>query len=188
MLSDWLTAGWKILLLRGLVALLFGIVAMVWPVTTVVALVVLWGIWALVDGIGAFGNAFSSGRSGWARVGFGLLGVIAVLAALYAFFRPGATAVVLTWVLGIWLLARGISELVIALTKSPPAPRWLMLLGAALDVVLGILFVANPGRGAVGIAVVLGIFAVAWGVVFILLAFAARKLAKEVQGMEASAG
>jgi uncharacterized membrane protein HdeD (DUF308 family) len=181
MLTEWLTAGWKLLLFRGVVALLFGVVAMVWPVTTVVALVVLWGIWALVDGLASFGNAFSSGRGGWARVGWGLLGVVAVLAALYAFVRPGATAAVLIWVLGIWLFARGLVELVLGLGRTPPAPRWLILLGAALDVVLGLLFVTNPGRSAVGIAVVLGIFAVAWGVVFVLLAFAARKLAKEVE-------
>ncbi len=178
--TEWLTAGWKLLLARGVIALVFGVVAMVWPVTTVVALVVLWGVWALLDGIASFGNAFSSGRSGWGRVGFGLLGVVAVLAALYAFFRPGATAAILIWVVGIWLLARGVVELVLGFTRTPPAPRWLVLLGAVLDIVLGLLFVTHPGKSAVGIAVLLGIFAVAWGVVFILLAFAARKLAKEL--------
>ena len=59
-------------------------------------------------------------------------------------------------------------------------PRWLLLLGAVIDLVLGFLFVTNPGNSAVAIAVVIGIAAVAWGVVFVSLALLARSAAKQV--------
>ncbi len=173
-----MTAGvtWKVLLVRGIVGILFGIMAIAWPVSTVIALALLWGIWAIADGIGLVVEAFQHGSGGQKALAL-LMAVIAVLAGLYAIVRPGATAVILTWVLGIWLIVRGVFEGVGAFRPGlVGSARALLGLGAVLDLVLGILFVANPGRGAVGIAVVLGVLALIWGAVFVATAFTVRKL------------
>jgi uncharacterized membrane protein HdeD (DUF308 family) len=167
-------ASWKVLLVRGLVGVLFGVVAVAWPVSTVAALVVLWGIWALADGIGLVLQAFREGTAGQ-RVWAGILAVVAVLAGLYAILRPGATAAVLTWVIGAWLLVRAVVETVSALRAGlPGSTRALTLLGALVDLVLGLIFVTHPGKSAVGAAVVLGIVALVWGVVLVILALVLR--------------
>jgi uncharacterized membrane protein HdeD (DUF308 family) len=83
--------------------------------------------------------------------------------------------VTLTWILGIWLIVRGVFEAVAASAASRSASRWLLLLSAALDFLLGILFVTNPGKGAVGIAFLLGITAFAWGIVFLATGFLVRR-------------
>lgn len=178
--KDLLTAAWKLLLLRGTVAIVLGIVLIAWPGSTIIVLVVLWGVWALADGIGLGAQALTTGAGTNQRVLFGVMALIAVVVAFIALTRPGLTAAALTWTLGIWLIVRGVFEVVGALTATSATPRWLLLLGAGIDLLLGILFVANPGRSAVAVAVVLGFSAVAWGVVFVALAFVARSAAHEV--------
>ena len=170
---DWLNVGWKLLLVRGVIAILFGIVAIAWPVTTAIALALLWGFWALFDGVGSLVQAFQPESRG-SRVWLVIMGLIALAAAFFAIFSPAVTAVALTWILGIWLIVRGVFEAIGAFSSSLLMPRWLLLLGAALSLLLGVLFVSNPGRGAVGIAVWLGITAVVWGGVFVAMAIAIR--------------
>jgi uncharacterized membrane protein HdeD (DUF308 family) len=170
---DWLNVGWKVLLVRGVIAILFGIVAIAWPTTTVIALALLWGFWALFDGVGSLVQAFQPESRG-GRVWLVIMGLVALVAAFFAIFSPAVTAVALTWILGIWLIVRGVFEAIGAFSSSLMLPRWLLLLGAALSLLLGVLFVANPGRAAVAIAVWLGITALVWGGVFVAMAIAIR--------------
>ncbi|MFC5175733.1 HdeD family acid-resistance protein [Nocardioides taihuensis] len=191
MVRDWMTMSWKGLLLRGAIAVVFGIVAIAAPVAAALAFALLWGIWALADGIGAFVQAFSKdvvgmnadgtavmgGRSGGEKALLIVLGLIGVVAGLLAITSPGLAAVALTWILGIWLIVRGIFELVGAFSASAAGARGLLILGAVVDFLLGILFVANPGKSVVGIAVFLGILAIIWGIVMFVIAFMIRKQA-----------
>jgi uncharacterized membrane protein HdeD (DUF308 family) len=140
---------------------------------------VLWGIWALIEGIGLLVQAFEPGTPGAARALLVVMGLIALVVAVFALFSPGVTAKALTWILGVWLLLRAVFELVGAFAASQPTPRWLILLSAALDLVLGILFVTNPGASAMGIAWLLGLVALVWGIVFLVIGFLVRK---EVSG------
>ncbi|WP_300683138.1 DUF308 domain-containing protein [Nocardioides sp.] len=174
MIKDWLSLSWKLLMVRGAIGIVFGIVAMVWPISTIWALVVLWGIWALIDGIGSLAHALEPGTSGAGRIFFVLFGIIGLAAAVIAITRPGLTAVTLTWVLGIWLIARGVMEVIGSFGAGQVVPRALLWLSAAIDILLGILFAANPGRSAVSIAFVLGLVALAWGLVFLVVGFLLR--------------
>lgn len=176
--KNWLDGAWKTLVVRGVLAVVFGVVAILWPTSTATALVFVWGFWALLDGIGNLAQAARPGP-GPMRLAFAVMGLIALVAAFFALFSPAVTAVTLTWILGIWLIVRGVIEVVTSFFDSRPAPRGLMLLGAALDFVLGILFVANPGASVVGIAVLLGITALAWGAVFVTVGLMLRKHGSE---------
>jgi uncharacterized membrane protein HdeD (DUF308 family) len=191
MVRDWMTMSWKGLLLRAAIAVVFGIIAIAAPVAAALAFALLWGIWALADGVGAFVQAFSKdvvgmnadgtavmgGRSGGEKALLIVLGLIGVVAGLLAITSPGLAAVALTWILGIWLIVRGIFELVGAFSASAAGARGLLILGAVVDFLLGILFVANPGKSVVGIAVFLGILAIVWGIVMFVIALMIRKQA-----------
>ena len=171
---DWLTLGWKMLLVRGAIGIVFGILAIAWPISTAIALALLWGIWALTDGIGSIAQAFQPESRG-SRLWLVVLGVIALLAGFFAIVHPGMTVATLTWILGIWLIIRGIFELAGAFSSRQMTPRWLLVLSGLLSILIGILFAANPGAGAVGIAVVLGVTALIWGVVLIAVALSVRR-------------
>lgn len=177
-MQNWLNMSWKILVLRGVVGIVFGIVAMVWPLNTALALALLWGLWALVDSIGSFIQAFESGTPGAARVLLVLMGLVALVAAVFAITSPGVAAVTLTWILGIWLIVRGVFEAVGAFFADGGQAKLLLLASGIVDVLLGILFAANPGRATIGIAWLLGLIALVWGVIFVVAGVVARKEAK----------
>ena len=175
MTHDWLNLSWKMLMARGALAIVFGILAIAWPIETAVALAFLFGVWALVDGAGSFAQAFEKNKPTSGRILLIVMGVAALIAAFFAIFSPAVAAVTLTWILGIWLIVRGAFEVFASFSASRDAPRWLLLVSAAVDVVLGVLFVANPGASAVAIAWVLGITAVVWGFAFVAIGFVVRR-------------
>jgi uncharacterized membrane protein HdeD (DUF308 family) len=168
------TSSWKMLVVRGAVGIVFGILAIAWPIETATALMVLWGFWALLEGVSLLIQAFQSRTQG-SRLGRALLGVIALIVAFFAIFSPSVTAQTLTWIVGIWLIIRGAFEVLTAFSSYRLTPRWLLLLGGGLSILLGAFFVANPGRGAVGIAIWLGLIALCWGVVFVVAGFLLRR-------------
>ena len=172
--DDWIAEGWQIIVVRGVLAVIFGIVAAIWPISTAATLIMLWGVWAGVDGISSLVQALRPATPMVARVGNALMGVLGLAAAFLALVRPGLTAVALTWVLGIWLIARGLLDLVLALGRTPPAPRALLAFSGVVDLLLGVLFAANPGRAAVGGALISGLVAIVWGLVFIAVGLVAR--------------
>ena len=173
--SDWLSVSWKALVVRGACAVVFGVVAMAWPLETATALALLWGVWAIADGVGALAQAFWPGAGSGSRWLLVAMGAIALIAGIFAVTSPSLTAVALTWILGIWLMARGVFELGAAAMSTTTVPRGLLVLSGLIDLLLGVLFAANPGKGATGIAFLLGLVAFVWGVVFVAIGLWVRR-------------
>ena len=166
---------WQMIVLRGVLGVVLGILAIAWPISTALTFITLFGIWALVDGVSSLVQAFVKPNPGLIRAALGFMGLVGLVAGFFAIFHPISTAVALTWFLGIWLIARGIMELLLAFSGSSLSPRWLILLSAVTDFVLGVLFALNPGRAALGIATFLGIVALVWGIAYLVAGLALRK-------------
>ncbi len=164
----------------GALAIIFGLVASLWPIGTAVTLVIMWGAYALADGIAALVMAFrKEGTSARALLIF--TGVIGVIAGLFAIFRPVSSGVALAWVLGIWLIARGITELAGAFAQTSARPRWLLALGGVAWILAGVLFAASPGAAALTIALRIGFLAIAWGVLAITAGLILRAESKQAE-------
>ena len=172
-MKDELSLTWKVLVARGVMGLVFGIVALAWPGETVAAFVILCGIWALVDGVGSLVEGFgTAGGPRWLHL---LMGLASLVVAFFAIFSPSMTASALTWLVGIWLIVRGVFELAAAALGSGLTGRGFLVASGLVDLVLGVLFTANPGRAAVGIAWLLGLVAIAWGLVFLVIGLVVRQ-------------
>jgi uncharacterized membrane protein HdeD (DUF308 family) len=135
MRDDWLSLAWKVLVARGVVGLVFGVTAVAWPGETAVAFVVLWGIWALVDGIGSIVEGFNSDPPGprWIHL---LMGAASLVVAFFAIFSPSMTATTLTWILGIWLIVRGLSEFASAFFGRADRGRGMLVPIGVVDLVV----------------------------------------------------
>ncbi len=181
---NWLNIGWKVLLLRGVCGIALGIIAIAAPIATAVAFALLWGLWALVDGIGLLFQAFAPHSPKGAKLLLVLLAAIALVAGVVAVTSPGMTAVALTWILGLWLVVRGLFELAGALAATGGTARGLLVASGLVDLLLGALFVLNPGRAVIGIAVLLGVIAIVWGVFFVAIALGIRRVAGEPAAVE----
>lgn len=160
----------------GALAIVFGIMAAAWPQVAVLTFVILWGWYALADGVMSLVAAFSPfGRP--ARGWLVFNGVIGIIAGVYAVFQPGVGAIALTWVLSIWMILRGLAELASAFGQLQLAPRWLVVLGGLAWLAAGIIFAARPGESVLALSMWLGILAVFWGAMLLVAGFAARRKA-----------
>lgn len=165
------------LIVFGALAVAFGLVAAFFPLGTVVTLVVLWGIYALIDGIAAAVMAFS--RDGRRSRGFLIFAaVVGIAAGLFAVFQPVRSGSALAWVLGVWLIVRGVMELIGAFTNRDSRSRLLVALGGVLWLVAGVLVVSFPGTAALTISLWIGVLAIVWGLALLVAGFHVRKVAR----------
>lgn len=173
-----LARNWAWVLVRGIFTIVFGAMAVFWPGVTLYVLVILFGAYAVVDGVTAIamGARRTSGRG--ILVFMGVLGVIAGLIAL---FWPGLSALALLYLIAIWAIVIGVGSIVSGFGLAGDAGgRWLFIISGLAGVVLGILLLAKPGKGAVALVVTIGFFAIIWGFFTVFTAVRLRRLAKEL--------
>ena len=169
------------LTLRGLVALAVGLLALVWPGTALAALVVLFGIYVLVDGL-ALVYAAVRGGFGAQRWLLGLQGLVGVVVALVAFVAPQATVVAAVYLFGAWAILTGLLGAAVALRLAGVVPgAGLLGVGGVLSVVLGVLLLRSPDAGALFLARLFGAYQVAAGVVQLTLAARLRRAGRRAR-------
>jgi uncharacterized membrane protein HdeD (DUF308 family) len=170
-----LTKRWWLLLLRGVAAIAFGVLAFIWPGLTLLTLVILYGAFALIDGILALAAALSGRGEAVPRWWLVLTGILGIGAGLITFFWPGITALVLILFIGVWAVVRGIMEIVAAIQlRKEIEGEWLLILLGVLSVLFGLGVLVFPGAGALALIWVIAIYAVVIGIVEIMLALRLR--------------
>lgn len=170
-----LSRNWWAVLIRGIAAILFGILAFVIPGATLFALVILFGAYALVDGIFAIVAAVRAAESHSRWMPLAIEGIIGILIAAITFFYPGITALTLVYVIAAWAILTGIFELFAAfqLRQVLTNEIWLIVAGI-LSVLFGLVIAVHPGGGALAIVWLIGFYALIFGIVLVALAFRLR--------------
>ena len=158
---------WWAVLLRGVAAILFGVLAFAWPGLTIALLVLIWGAYALIDGL------FSLIAGIRAKYGtLILLGILGIAAGVVTFFWPGITAITLLWIIAFWAIFAGVMQIAAAIRlRKEIQGEWVLILSGVCTVALGVLLIMYPGAGAVSIAWLIASFALAWGLLLVILAF-----------------
>ena len=177
-----LVNNWNLLVVRGILAVLFGIGTLLVPGVTLVALVIMFGAYALVDGIVTSVMAIKDRQeqSNWWL--WLLLGLVSIAAGVVTFVYPGITAISLFYLIVAWAITSGVLEVILAIElRKVIQGEWLLVLDGILSVVFGILLVAQPAAGALAVLWLIGIYAIAFGVTTLVLAFRLRKLAANIE-------
>lgn len=163
---------WWILALRGLLAVIFGGLALLWPGPTLAALVLFFGAFALVDGVLALVVGV---RSRW--WGVVLLGLLGIAAGVLTFMRPGITALALLYLIAGWAIVRGVFEIVGAIQlRRELENEGLLVLAGLASIAFGVLIFLFPGAGALSVVWIIGAFAIWVGILMLFLAFRLKKL------------
>ena len=169
---------WWLLLLRGIAAVVFGVLTFAWPQISLLSLILVYGIYAVADGILALIAAIRGGGVAprwWLALG----GIASLVAGGLAFAWPGLTALVLVYLIGFWSIMRGVLEIVGAIRLRKEIPNeWSLGLAGALSVIFGLILVFAPGAGVMGLLWLIAAWAVLFGLLLIWVAFRIRKLAK----------
>lgn len=171
---------WWVVLLRGIVAVLFGLVAIFWPGLTAQALILAFGIFAILDGAFAIVTAFqrrSHDDGWWAWL---LEGILSVIVGLMALFWPAATALALIIWIAVWAILGGILRVIAAIRlRHEIEGEWALGLSGLLMAVWGGLLIALPGAGVLTLTLLFGIFALMIGAALIALALRIRSLTRQ---------
>ncbi len=166
---------WWTLMLRGVIAVVFGVLAFAWPGLSVAALVVLFGAFAFVDGIFNIIDAFvrhdrAGGR--WVSV---LQGLIGIGAGVVTFFWPQLTLIALISLMAAWAIMMGVFEIIAAIRlRHQITNEWLLVLTGMLSIVLGIAFIMYPVAGLIALIWWIGAYAIVAGVLLLALGFRLR--------------
>ena len=171
--ADQLARHWWAIALRGIAAVVFGILAFVWPGMTLAVLVVLFGAYALVDGILGLLTALRGETEH--RLALAVEGVVSVLAGLAAFAWPGLTALVLLYIIAFWAIVTGVLEIVAAIRLRSIITNELgLIIGGALSVLFGFVLLVAPGAGALAVVFLIGAYAIVFGLALLGLAWRLR--------------
>ncbi len=167
---------WWLILLRGVFAILFGVLSFVWPGLTLIALVTLYGIYAIADGGVALYAALAGGGpvSRWWLLFAGLLGLAVGIVTLA---WPGITALALLVCIAVWALVRGVFEIVSAIQlRKVIDNEWWLIGSGMLSVLFGLVILMAPGAGAIALVWVIGAYSIAFGCLLAGLALRLRSV------------
>jgi uncharacterized membrane protein HdeD (DUF308 family) len=170
------------LALRGVIALLFGILAFVWPGLTLLWLVALFAAYTLLGGVVSFIGAVQNRRSDeewWLILLFGL---VRIGAGVIAIWHPDLTALVLVLVIGANALITGVLDIIVAIRlRKAIRGEWLLILAGVASIVFGVLVFLFPGAGALALVWLISMHAIVTGVLLLALAFRARAWVRTVE-------
>ena len=170
-----LAKNWWLLLLRGIAAVVFGVLAFAWPGLTLLTLILLYGAYAFIDGVIAIITAIKGDMPG-ARWWLAIVGLLGVAVGAFTFILPGMTALILLFTIGGWAVAMGFFQIIGAIRlRQEIDNEWLLIFSGIVSVLFGIVFVAQPGAGALGLVWLIASYAIIAGVLYIGLAFRLRK-------------
>jgi uncharacterized membrane protein HdeD (DUF308 family) len=168
---------WWQIALRGLIALIFGILVLAWPGVAIAILAIIFGAFVFVDGIFTLVAAVNYKAGAGRRTWLFIRGIAGIIVGLITFFWPAITALALVIIIAAWALVTGVMELVFAFRANQnTAIRWMFAISGILSLILGALMVAQPLIGALVIAVVIGAYAVLAGILLIILGFRLRSV------------
>jgi uncharacterized membrane protein HdeD (DUF308 family) len=166
---------WWLFLVRGIAAIVFGVLAIALPGITLTALAILFGIYALVDAAGSFMSAFQQHEDAGHRALHAVEGLVALVVGVLAIVLPEITALALVVLIGAWAVVTGIAEVAAAIRlRRLIANEWLLGLSGVLSIVAGLVIFVWPDAGAFAIAWVIGVYAIVSGIVVISLAMRLR--------------
>ena len=173
-----LTQNWWLVVLRGVLSIVFGVAAFVWPRDALTALVIVFGAYALVDGVFAVTTGIAgSGATGGMRWFLVLGGLAGIVVGVVTFFYPNITALSLLYLIGAWAIVTGVFEVVAAIQlRQEISNEGYLIFGGILSVVFGVLVFIYPQASALSILWLIGIYAVIYGVAIVALGLRIRSL------------
>ncbi len=167
---------WWLLLIRGILAVLFGILAIIAPLVAALFFIFLFGAYVLFDGILSIVVALQERHSHsrwWMLL---ISGIAAIILGIFAFFQPGVTAVALFWIVALWLIILGIFEVIAAFSLRALGIEWLLVIAGILSIIVGIVFFTHPVGSILAIVWLIGVFALVRGVILLIRAIRFRSL------------
>jgi uncharacterized membrane protein HdeD (DUF308 family) len=176
-----LVGDWRVIMVRGVAALAFGVLTIIWPGITLWALVVLFGSYVLVDGVFTLLDVARNAPAARTHRALRVLdGVVGIGVGVVTFVWPAITALALLFLIAVWGLVAGAVRIWLAVEARDVIPDpWISAFGGVLSIAFAILLLITPGAGALVITWLIGWFAIVFGVVLFAEAWHLRSIQRE---------
>jgi uncharacterized membrane protein HdeD (DUF308 family) len=170
-----LIRNWWAVALRGALAILFGMLAILMPGVTLAAMVLIFGAYSVVDGVFALVAGLRAARHHERWWHLALEGIVDLVVGVIAWAIPLATALALLYLVSAWAIVTGLFRIAAAIRlRKEIEGEWLLVLNGALSVLFGIVIIAYPGAGLVTLVWLLGMYAMLFGIILVTLGFRLR--------------
>ncbi len=166
---------WLLILFRGIIALLFGIIALISVEFTLLFLVYLFGAYVLLDGILAIVVSLQERKSTRAWLIVFLIGIAGIVIGVLSFIHPGNVALLIFYLIAAWLIIAGFFGVISSLLRAR-GTEWLSIVGGILSIIVGIIFFLHPTSSILSIVWLLGLFALVYGIIQIIKALQVKAL------------
>ena len=167
---------WWLFLLRGIAAILFGILAFAWPGLTLLTLVVVFAIYAIFDGVFAIATAImgTENHRWWLLL---LGGIVSIVAGLVVLNYPLMSATVFVYFLAVWAIMTGIAEILFGVQlRDAIKDEWLYVLGGIVSIIFGVWVLREPVAGALAEVWLIAMYALIFGIIQVVLSFRLKAL------------
>lgn len=169
-----LARNWWLILLRGIAAIVFGVLTFIWPGMTLLTLALLYGVFALIEGVLALAAAVVGGAPA-PRWWLAIVGLLGIAVGILTFMMPGMTAFLLVLFVAGWAIATGIMQVIGAIRlRKEIDNEWMLIAVGVISILFGVLVAMQPGLGALSLAYVIGAYAIIFGITLVGLAFRLR--------------
>src|SRR6266545_5028324 len=177
MMIETLKRHWWVSVIRGVAAIVFGVIAFAYPGLTVATLVLFFGAWVLIDGVfrvvGAIGHHASDPEWGFHLI----IGIVGIIIGFLTFHAPQITALALIIYIGAWALMIGATEIALAIKlRREIKGEWFLILMGLVSIVFAVMLLWNPAVGAAALIWIMAWYAVILGVLGIIFGFRLRSL------------
>ena len=171
-----LAKNWWLFLIRGIAAIVFGVLSFAWPGLTLVTLILFYGAFALVDGISALVAAITGRVSAAPRWWLAIIGILGIGAGILTFMWSGLTALILLIFIACWSVASGVFQIIGAIQlRKVIDNEWLLILSGALSIAFGVVLFLMPGAGALALIWLIASYAIVFGILTVAFAFRLRR-------------
>jgi uncharacterized membrane protein HdeD (DUF308 family) len=169
-----LIGNWWALAIRGVLAILFALISFFWPGITAAVLILVFGAYALVDGIFALVAGLRAARHHGRSGALLLEGILNILIGVLVFAWPGAALVALIYLVAIWAIISGVALVAAGIALIRVSGEWLLVLGGLVSILLGVVLLIQPAAGIVALSWWFGAYALLFGVFMLSAAFRIR--------------
>lgn len=181
-LASMLSRAWWLIVLRAIVAIAFGILTWVKPAISLEALILVFGAFAMADGILRIWAAIAGPGDTESRSMLALAGLIGVGIGVLTMFRPDVTALALVYYIAAWAIVTGALEITAAIRlRQVIDDEWVLALAGITSLAFGVIILARPGAGALALLWLIGTYAIVFGILLLIFAFKARGFVNRVK-------
>jgi uncharacterized membrane protein HdeD (DUF308 family) len=169
-----LVGNWWALALRGVVAILFALIAFLWPGITAAALILLFGAYALIDGVFALIAGLRLAQQHGRSAPLLIEGILNILVGIIVFVWPGPALIATIYLIAIWAIITGIVLIAAGIALIRHSGEWLLVPGGVISILLGLILFISPEAGVVALSWWFGIYALLFGIAMVSAAFRIR--------------